>query len=52
MHAIHRTKFIVKIGEYFSRITQFVNRLRNFISLNFSKNSMRYAFYLKAGIKN
>jgi hypothetical protein len=48
MDAIHRTKFVIKIGEYFSRINQFMNRLQNFISLNFSKKSLRYAFLSKS----
>jgi len=46
MHAIHKPKFIIKIGEYFfSQINQFVNRVQNFISLNLKEKSERYAFF-------
>jgi len=50
MHAIHRPKFIIKIGEHFSRINQ-LTRVQNFISLNLKKKSMRYAFFLRVSNK-
>ena len=48
MHAIHRSKFIIKIGEYFF---QFISRLPNFIALNLKEKSMRYDFFLSACIE-
>jgi hypothetical protein len=48
MHAIHRPKFIIKIGEHFSRINQFISGVQNFVSLNLKEKSMRYAFFSKS----
>jgi len=45
MHAIHRPKFIIKVGEYFSWIKQFIRRAQNLISLNFKEKSMRNIFF-------
>jgi len=45
MYAIHRPKFIIKIGEIFSRINQFINRMQNCVSLILKEKSMRYAFF-------
>jgi len=52
MHAIHRPKFIIKIGNIFSQINQFISRVQNFISLNLKEKPMRYAFFVRVSIKN
>ena len=48
MHAIQRPKFIIKLGELFSQINQFISRLPNFIALNLKEKSMRYNFFSKS----
>ena len=48
MHAIHRPKFIIKIGEHFSPFNQFISSVQNFISLNLKEKSTRYDFFPKS----
>ena len=45
MHVIHRPKFIIKIGNIFLQINQFISTVQNFISLNLKETSMRFAFF-------
>jgi len=52
MHAIHRPKFIIKIGEHLFQINQLISRVQSFISLNLKEKSMKYAFFsLRVSIK-
>ena len=53
MHAIHRSRFITKIGEhFFSHINQFISRVQNFSSLNLKEKSVRYTFFAKSKQQN
>ena len=51
MHAIHRPKFIIKIGELFFQINEFISRQENFISLNLKEKSRRYGFFEEYALK-
>jgi len=48
MHTIHWPKFIIKICEHFSQISQFRKRVQNFISLNLKEKPLRYAFFFES----
>ena len=47
MHAIHRPKFIIKIGEHFL-INQFIKTVLNSIPLNLKEKPMRCACFSKS----
>ena len=47
MHAIHRPKFIIKIGEHFFPDEPIHKQTVKFISLNLKEKSMRYALFPK-----